>query len=68
MDTHSRAKGIKLLSGMRNLHIDKEILNLGNAYYHSVQNLFSSSHLQYIILPVIVYGCGTWRLVLREEH
>jgi hypothetical protein len=21
-----------------------------------------------IILPVILYGCGTWSLTLREEH
>jgi hypothetical protein len=22
----------------------------------------------YIILPVVLYGCGTWSLTLREEH
>ena len=21
-----------------------------------------------IILPVVLYGCGTWSLILREEH
>jgi hypothetical protein len=21
-----------------------------------------------IILPVVLYGCGTWSLTLREEH
>jgi hypothetical protein len=27
--------------------------------------LFSSAH---IILPVVLYGCETWSLTLREEH
>ena len=60
--------------------IQKEIksrLKLGNACYHSVQNLLSSSllskHLKIriyrtIILPVVLYGCETWSLTLREEH
>ena len=48
----------------------------GNAYYHSVQNLLSSSLLsknlkikiyRTIILPVVLYGCETWSLTLREE-
>jgi hypothetical protein len=51
-------------------------LKLGNACYHSVQNLVSSSLLskdfkiniyRTIILPVILYGCETWLLTLREE-
>ena len=60
--------------------IQKEIksrLKLGNACYHSVQNLLSSSLLstnlkvkiyRTIILPVVLYGCETWSLTLREEH
>jgi hypothetical protein len=49
----------------------------GNACYHSVQNLLSSrllsKHLKIriyrtIILPVVLYGCETWSLTLREEH
>ena len=52
--------------------IQKEIksrLKLGNACYHSVQNLLSSSLLsknlkiktyRTIILPVVLYGCETW--------
>src|SRR5215471_14998486 len=49
---------------------------LGNACYHSVQNLLSSRLLsknlkikiyRTIILPVL-YGCETWSLTLREEH
>ena len=49
----------------------------GNACYHSVQNLLSSSLLsknlkikiyRTIILPVVLYGCETWLLTLRDEH
>jgi hypothetical protein len=52
-------------------------LNLGNACYHAVQNLSSSRLLsrnvnieidKIIILPVVLYGCETWSLTLREEH
>jgi hypothetical protein len=54
----------------------KTIFNSGNACYHSVQNLLSSrlsKNLKIIIhttiiLPVVVYGCETWSLTLREEH
>jgi hypothetical protein len=52
-------------------------LNSGNACYLSVQNLSSSRLLsrnvkvkiyKTIILPVVLYGCKTWSLTLREEH
>jgi hypothetical protein len=52
-------------------------LNFGNACYHSVQNLLSSHLLsknlkiriyKTIILPVVLYGCETWSLTLREEQ
>jgi hypothetical protein len=55
----------------------KRTLNSGNAFYHSVQNLLSSRLLSKnvkiriyntIILPVVLYGCETWSLTLREEH
>jgi hypothetical protein len=55
----------------------KRRLNSGNACYHSVQNLLSSQLLSKnlkiriystIILPVVLYGCETWSLTLREEH
>ena len=61
-------------------YIAKEIksrLRSGNAYYHSVQNLLSSRLLsknlkiklyRTIILPVVLYGCETWSLTLREER
>jgi hypothetical protein len=49
----------------------------GNACYHSVQDLLSSSLLstklkikvhRTIILPVILYGCEIWSFIFREEH
>ena len=49
----------------------------GNACYHSVQNLLSSRLLsknlkikiyRTIILPVHLYGCEAWSLILREER
>jgi hypothetical protein len=55
----------------------KSRLNSGNACYHSVQSLLSSRLLsrnvkvklhKTIILTVILYGCETWSLTLREEH
>jgi hypothetical protein len=60
--------------------MDEEIpwrLNSSNACYHSVQNLVSSRLLsknikvriyKTIILPVVLYGCETWPLTLRDEH
>ena len=55
----------------------KSRLKSGNVCYHSVQNLSSSSLLsnnikikiyRTIILPVVLYGCETWSLTLREER
>jgi hypothetical protein len=52
-------------------------MNPGNACYYSVQKLLSSSLLsknvtilQYrtMILPVVLCGCGTWPLTLREHR
>jgi len=54
----------------------KSRLNSGNACYHSVQNLLSSSSLSKSIkiniyrtkiLPVLC-GFETWSLILREER
>jgi hypothetical protein len=54
----------------------KSRLKSGNACYHSVQNLLSSSLLsknvkikiyRTIILPVVLYGCESWSFTLREE-
>jgi hypothetical protein len=50
-------------------------LNMGNVCYVSVQSLLSSRLLsrnanveiyKTIILPVVLYGCETWSLKLRE--
>jgi hypothetical protein len=55
----------------------KSRLKPRNACYHSVHDLLSSSLLskntkikiyRTIILPVVLYGCETWSLTLREEH
>jgi hypothetical protein len=50
-------------------------LKSGNACYHSVQNLLSSSLLsknikihihRTLILPVVLYGCETWSVTFYE--
>ena len=53
----------------------KSGLKSGNACYHSVRNLFSSSLLsknikicRTIILPLVLYVFETWSLILREER
>jgi len=55
----------------------KSRLKSGNACYYSVQNLLSSRLMsknlkikiyRTIILPVVLYGCETWSLTLREER
>jgi hypothetical protein len=52
-------------------------LNSGNACCHSVQSLLSSRLLsrnlkvkiyKTIILPVVLYGCETCSVTLRQEH
>ena len=52
-------------------------MKLENACYYSAQNLLSASLLsktlkikiyRTIILPVVLYGCETWSLILREER
>jgi hypothetical protein len=55
----------------------KSRLNSGNASYNSVQSLLYVRLLsrnikvkiyKTIILSVVLYGCETWSLALREEH
>jgi hypothetical protein len=55
----------------------KRRLNSGNACYHLVPNLLSSHLLsknvkvrifKNIILPVVLCGCETWSLTVREEY
>ena len=54
-----------------------ELVVCGMVCRHSVQNLLSSRLLsknlkintyRTIILPVVLYGCETWSLTLREER
>ena len=55
----------------------KSRINMGNACYYSLEKMLSSRLLskklkvntyKIIILPVVLYGCATWSLTLREEH
>jgi hypothetical protein len=66
------------LTNQNDIHDEiKSRLNSGNACYHSVQNVLSS-HLisrnlkikiyKTVILPVVLYGCETWSLTLREVY
>jgi hypothetical protein len=66
------------LNNQNSIHEEiKSTFTSGNACYHSVQNLLSSSLLSKntnikiyitIILSVVLYGCETWSLTLRDEH
>ena len=84
MDNSSieRVEGFKYLgTTLKNQNsIQEEIkcrLKLGNACHYSVHNLLSPSLLsktlkikiyRTIILLVVLYGCETWSLTLREER
>jgi len=67
---------VKILTNQNSIQEEiKARLKSGNACYHSVQNLLSSSLLsknlkikiyRTIILSVILYGCETWSLTLSE--
>jgi uncharacterized DUF497 family protein len=55
----------------------KRRVDSGNACYHSVQNFLSSRLLsknvkiriyKTVLLPVVLYGCETWSLILRDVH
>jgi hypothetical protein len=55
----------------------KRRMKSGNACYYSVQNILSSRLLfkklkiriyRTIILPVVLYGCETWLLTVKEER
>jgi hypothetical protein len=66
------------LTNQNSIHAEiKSRLKSGTACYYSVQNLLSSSLLsknvkikiyRTIILPVVLCGCETWSLTLREKH
>ena len=55
----------------------KRRINTGHACYYSLKKILSSSLLskklkvntyKIFILPVVLYGCETWSLTLKEEH
>jgi hypothetical protein len=66
------------LTNQNDIHDEiKSRLNSGNAFYYSVQNLLSSCLIsknlkikiyKTVIFPIVLYGCETWSLTLREEH
>jgi len=68
----------KTLSNQNSIQEEiKSRVKSGNACYHSMQNLLSSSLLskhvkikvyRTIILSVVLYGCETWSLTLRKEY
>ena len=65
-----------LLTNQNSIHEGiKCRIKAGNSCYYSVQTLLSSRLLSKnlkikiykTILPVVLYGCETWSLTLREE-
>jgi hypothetical protein len=51
----------------------KSRLNSGNACYYSLSSHLISKNLKVkiyktVILPVVLYGCETWSLTLKEKH
>ena len=54
----------------------KHRIKMGNARYYSLDKILSSRLLSRKLkvktykttLPVVLYGCETWSLTLREEH
>jgi hypothetical protein len=66
------------LTNRNSIHEEvKSRLKSGNACHHSVQNLLSSRLLskntkirvyRTAVLPVVLCGCETWSLTLREEQ
>jgi hypothetical protein len=68
----------RTLTNRNSIHeVFKSRLKSGNACYHLVQNLLSSSLLSKNIkisvcrtrvLPVLLYGCETWSLTLLEQQ
>jgi hypothetical protein len=66
------------LTNQNDIHDEiKSRLNSGNACCYSVQKILSSRIIsknlkikiyKTVILPVVLYGCETWSLTLREER
>ena len=81
-NSYEKVKTIKYLGSLltNQNYIQEEIkyrLKTGNSCYYSVQTLLSSRLIsnknlkikiyKTIIWPVLLYGCETWSLTLREE-
>jgi hypothetical protein len=45
--------------------LERKLTDVGNSF--AVKNLKIRIY-KTIILPVVLYGCETWSLILREEH
>jgi hypothetical protein len=48
----------------------KSRLKSGNACYHSMENLSKNVNIKIhrtVMLPIVLYGCETWSLILKEE-
>jgi hypothetical protein len=68
----------RTLTNKNDIHDEiKSRLNSGNACYYSVQNLLSSRIIsknlkikiyKTVISLLLLYGCETWSLTLKEEH
>jgi hypothetical protein len=66
------------LTNQNDIHDEmKSRFNSGYACYYSAQNIMPSPLIsknlkikmyKTIILPVVLYGCETWSLSLREKH
>jgi sorting nexin-29 len=66
------------LTNQNDIHDEiKKRLNSGNVCYYSVQNLLYSRLIskklqikiyKTVIFPVVLYGCESWLLALREVH
>jgi hypothetical protein len=72
-----RVQEFKYLGKLTNYNfIQEEIksrLKSGNSCYHPVQDFclpvcYPKMIYRTIILPVVLYGCETWSLTLREER
>jgi hypothetical protein len=68
---------VQIITTECNISKFKRSLNSGNACHHLVQNLSSSRLLsklvkiriyRTIVLPIVLYWCKTWPLILSQER
>ena len=68
--------GFQICNQRKNVQYSHQILRRGKFYCSTVNYLYSSwlsknikiKVYSTIILPVVLYGCETWSLTLREER